>query len=151
MFTSALFSLSKELCAYGLSAKHVGIHPSCGLPTKIWYSIKAILATAAIMNTHFKNEPSKVSNLHDFSPVISTRILYFRVLMVVRTVSWIVASSISLTFLIIKVATSSLCPRIEFLIDQLSSTCQSQAKRLHFPITGKEWQSTLLKNDFFYF
>ena len=41
-----------------------------------------------------------------------------------------------------------LWPQIEF---QFSSTCQSQAKRLHFPIAGKEWWSTLLKMKFLIF
>ena len=41
-----------------------------------------------------------------------------------------------------------LCPQTEFLIFHFSSTCQLQAKRLHFPITGKEWWSTLLKMNF---
>ena len=44
-----------------------------------------------------------------------------------------------------------LCPQTEFLIGQFSFTCQSQAKRLHFPIAGKEWCLTLLKMNFLIF
>ena len=39
----------------------------------------------------------------------------------------------------------------QFLIGQFSYTCQPWAKRLHFPIAGKEWWSTLLKMKFLIF
>ena len=44
-----------------------------------------------------------------------------------------------------------LWPQTEFLIGQFSSTCQSQAKWLHFPIAEKEGRLTLLKMKFLIF
>ena len=50
----------------------------------------------------------KKKKLSFLSPVISTRILYFQMPLLVWTAHWIVTSSLTLTFLKIKVATSLL-------------------------------------------
>lgn len=78
------------MCAYRLSAKLAGIHPRCGFfktePNKNMTLNNSYFGNFCNDKYSFQNEPSKVSDLHDFSPVISSRILYFQVLMVVRTV-----------------------------------------------------------------
>ena len=60
----------------------------------------------------------KKKKLSFLSPVISTRILYFQVSSLVWTAHWIVTSSLTLTFLKIKVATSLLftAKRSSFII-----------------------------------